>query len=259
MGALSKRPHRYYRTFSIPKGKQVRIIHAPKVALKVIQKWFGFHLSRVVKFDEAVFGFIEGRSAVKAAALHCGADWIYSIDIADFFNSIPLHKVTASLVSLGYTQHGAEVIGNLCCYQQRLAQGSPASPVLSNLVFRDADDEFVLIAKRYNVKYTRYADDIVFSGKGPFPMEIKPDVRRVIETREWRIADRKEHLASRPNRLKVHGLLVHGPMPRLTKGYRNRIRAFKYMLLRGGVNSEDVATLEGHISYSSSVDKISNP
>ena len=49
MGALYQRPHRYYRTFSIPKGNKFRIIHAPKVALKVIQKWFGFHLAGVVE------------------------------------------------------------------------------------------------------------------------------------------------------------------------------------------------------------------
>jgi hypothetical protein len=138
-----------------------------------------------------------------------------------------------------------------------LAQGSPASPVLSNLVFRDADDEFVLIAKRHNVKYTRYADDIVFSGTGKFPMEIKPEIRRVIETRGWKIADRKEHLALLPNRLKVHGLLVHGRTPRLTKGYRNNIRAYKHVLLKSDINTEDVTRLRGHISYSNSVDKLS--
>src|SRR6266850_3703697 len=67
IGALSRRTNRYYRSFSIPKGKKKRTIHAPKVGLKVIQKWFGFHLAKALEFDEVVFGFVEGRSPIRAA------------------------------------------------------------------------------------------------------------------------------------------------------------------------------------------------
>ena len=60
--------------------------------------------------------------------------------------------------------------------------------------------------------------------------------------------------AEAPKRLKVHGLLVHGDRPRLTKGYRNRIRAFNHMLKAGKVLDKDVNRLSGHIKYSKSVD-----
>ena len=256
IGALSHRTKRYYRTFSILKGKKKRIIHAPKVALKVIQKWFGFHLARALEFNEVVFGFIEGRSPIGAAEIHCEADWVYSVDIENFFDTTPLSKVTDALIGLGYSRHGAELIGGLCCYGGMLAQGSPASPVLSNLVFRDADDEFISMAKKHEIRYSRYADDIVFSGKGQFPIEIKRLIRTTVESRGWKMADNKERLAVQPNRLKVHGLLVHGRKPRLTKGYRNRIRAFKYLIDNDRVDEENVATLRGHISYSNSVDKV---
>lgn len=254
-GALYKRSEKYYRTFTIPKGKKRRTINAPKVALKVIQKWFGFHLAEVVKFDGAVYGFVKGRSAVDAAALHCGADWVYSVDIENFFPSTPLAKVVAAVVAIGYPQHGAELIGKLCCYGGGLAQGSPASPVLSNLVFRDADTELAAIANAHKLCFTRYADDVVFSGKGEFPEEIKPAVRNAIESRGWKIAEEKERLAKRPNRLKVHGLLVHGEKPRLTKGYRNRIRAFRHLLAKHAIDDDDFARVMGHISYATSVEK----
>ena len=255
-GALYYRTEKYYRTFSIPKGKKRRTIHAPRVALKVIQKWFGFHLAEAVKFEDCVFGFIKGRSAIDAALLHCGADWVYSTDIADFFPSTPMRMVTEALVELGYPLHGAELISKLCCYNGGLSQGSPASPILSNLVFRGTDMELGRIAKDRGLRYTRYADDIVFSGKGEFPDQIKAAVKTVIESRGWKIAASKERLAKRPNRLKVHGLLVHGAKPRLTKGYRNRIRAFKYLLAKEAVKPADVARLEGHLSYARSVDPI---
>ena len=185
-GALYQRTERYYRTFSIPKGRKRRIIHAPKVALKVIQKWFGVHLAEAIKFDEAVFGFVKGRSAVKAAALHCASDWVYSVDIEDFFPSTPLSKVVGALIQLGYPSHGAGLIAKLCCYNGMLSQGSPASPVLSNLVLRDGDVEFSAIAKKFELKYTRYADDIVFSGKESFRRGSKPPCTRLSSPRAGR-------------------------------------------------------------------------
>jgi RNA-directed DNA polymerase len=258
VGALYSRTHRYYRTFLIPKGRGQRIIHAPKVALKVIQKWFGFHLAKAVNFESAIFGFVEGRSAIAAAASHCGAEWVYSVDIEDFFNSTAQEKVESSLVQLGYSEHGANLIGKLCCYEGMLSQGSPASPVLSNLVFRPADNELIATAGKYDLRYTRYADDLVFSGKEQFPAELQEAVREIIESRGWRLAIHKEYLAVRPKRLKVHGLLVHETKPRLTKGYRNRIRAFQHLLETNQVAPEDISRFQGHISYSRSVNKIAD-
>ncbi len=252
-GALYRRSEKYYRTFTIPKGKKQRIIHAPRVALKVIQKWFGFHLAEAVKFNECVYGFVKGRSAVDAASLHCGTDWVYSVDIADFFPSTLLHRVVTALLGLGYSQHGAELIAKLCCYNGGLAQGSPASPVLSNLVFRAVDIELVDVAKQFGINFTRYADDVVFSGKGEFPVEIKGIIRTAIESRGWKIAEAKEKLAMRPNRLKVHGLLVHGEKPRLTKGYRNRVRAYKHLLANKVIAPGDLARMMGHLAYAESV------
>jgi retron-type reverse transcriptase len=254
-GALYRRSEKYYRTFTIPKGKKRRTINAPKVALKVIQKWFGFHLAEALKLHDAVYGFVKGRSAVDAASIHCGADWVYSVDIENFFPSTPHKKIIHALQEIGYPAHGAEIIAKLCCYNGGLAQGSPASPVLSNLVFHNIDVELDVVAKSHELCFTRYADDIVFSGKGNFPDEIKPKVRKIIESRGWKIALAKEHLAKRPDRLKVHGLLVNGKKPRLTKGYRNRIRAFRHLLCKGIIDVKDLMWMKGHISYASSVER----
>ena len=163
IGDLQYRSHAFYRTFTIPKGKKKRVIQAPKVALKVVQKWFGYHLAKAIHNDDDVFGFIAGRSVFDAAKRHCGADWIYSVDIANFFQTTPLEKIEEALCGLGYTRHGATLIGQICCYDGMLAKGSPASPVLSNLVFRQADASLRDLAKEFCVQHTRYADDIVFS------------------------------------------------------------------------------------------------
>ena len=162
--AMTSKPNRYYRTFAIPAGKKKRIIHAPKVAIKAIQKWFGYHLDLKFENYPIVHGFVRGKSAASAALVHCGAKWIYSVDLRNFFSSTITDVVLEALLSLGYSENGAQIVTNLCCLDGGLAQGSPASPILSNIVFREADRSLIEIAFRYGIRYTRYADDLVFSG-----------------------------------------------------------------------------------------------
>ena len=256
VGALRRKPYRYYRTFVIRKGKKRREIQAPKVALKVIQKWLGFHLAEKLRFDPAVYGFISGKSAPQAAAVHCGATWVYSLDIANFFPTTSQQRVAAALAGIGYPTHAAELISTLCCYGGYLAQGSPASPVLSNLVFSPHDKFLQQIALETGSRYTRYADDIVFSGTNEPPANLAERVRKVVTDAGWTVSEGKERMAVLPHRLKVHGLLVHGQKPRLTKGYRNRIRAFTHLTQNQKVKPEDVPRLNGHLSYAKSVQNL---
>jgi RNA-directed DNA polymerase len=253
VGAMRRRPERYYRSFVIEKGKKRREINAPRVALKVIQKWIGHYLSEEVKFADPVYGFVQGRSAPEAAAVHCGATWVYSLDIKDFFPTTSQMRVAAALCNIGYPAHAAELISALCCFQENLAQGSPASPVLSNLVFMPFDQILQDLAVVMKSRYTRYADDIVYSGIGTPPDGIAERVRKVVVEAGWAVSKEKERLAILPHRLKVHGLLVNGDLPRLTKGYRNRIRAIEHLTKAGKVRLEDVARFQGHLSYSRSV------
>lgn len=256
LGAIVKNQEHYYRTFIIPKGNKRRTIHAPKVALKVIQKWFGHHLAEQLEFHDSVYGFVRGRSSVNAAQVHCGARWIYSVDIKDFFPSTSLDKVYHSLVEIGIPGGGADLVARLCCYRSNLAQGSPASPILSNLVFRHADEELSEIAVNNGLRHTRYADDIVFSGTEDLPETVKEEIKQVVISRGWQLSDKKEYFAQQPNRLKVHGLLVHGERARLTKGYRNRIRAYKHLLAAGKITDEDIFRVKGHLNYAKSVEEI---
>lgn len=259
IGALVKKPEKFYRTFNIPKGKSQRTIQAPKIALKVIQRWIGFHLAEKIQINDSVYGFVKGRSPVGAANVHCGARWIYSIDIENFFPSISLDQVISGLASIGYPPHGSEIIAKICSYNNALPQGSPSSPVLSNLVFKEADLKLNQLAKTYGLKFTRYADDIVFSGQDGFPENLKIEAKDIVERYGWVVSAKKEYFSELPKRLKVHGLLVHGERPRLTKGYRNRIRAYKHLLHSNKIKEEDVCIIKGHISYSESVKKFEKP
>lgn len=111
------RPHRHYRSFSIPKGRGERLIMAPKVGLKIIQKWISIQLQRNAVFPDHVYGFVPGRSHIDAAAQHTEASWIYSVDIQDFFPTTTDTWVSSRLMSLGYDMVSASLITSLCCYR----------------------------------------------------------------------------------------------------------------------------------------------
>lgn len=159
------RTKRHYRVFPIKKGKKIRIIYAPKIGIKIIQKWLSFHLQNIAKCPDHVYGFIPGKSHIQAASVHCGSKWVYSVDILNFFGSTPQNLLSSYLLNLGYDFGSAKLISDLCCYEGFIAQGAPSSPAISNALFQQIDLDLIELANRYNVNLTRYADDIVFLAK----------------------------------------------------------------------------------------------
>ena len=254
----------YYRTFTIKIRKKRRLIYAPRVSLKVIQKWFGHHLANFLANDgdslnDHIFGFVPGKSHLLAAQQHCESSWVYSVDIKDFFDSTEQSVVLEALLRIGYTKDVCnKIILPLCCYKDHLTQGSPSSPALSNLAMKElVDKKLINLANKYKITFTRYADDIVFSGTNEFPNLLKNEIRNIFEYTCWKLAESKTYFArsSENQGLKVHGLLVHNKEVRLSKRYRNKIRAYKHLW-----DSDKIKTnqkrLAGHINYSKSIDNL---
>lgn len=250
-----ERPSRHYRRFTIPKGKSERHIFAPRVGLKIIQKWISSQLQQAFEAPHHVFGFVPNRSHIEAAAVHTGASWVYSIDIENFFPTTPEATVRESLQKAGYDEESAKLISGLTCFGGNLAQGAPSSPVLSNMCMSQLDAGLGILANEFGLRVTRYADDISFSSSGDFPEDLVKKLEAAFAETPWKIASEKTHFAVAPDRLKVHGLLVHGDSVRLTKGYRNKIRAYRHMLKSGKCRAEDVAKLSGHLAYAHQVTK----
>ncbi|TDM06120.1 MAG: hypothetical protein C4K60_15845 [Ideonella sp. MAG2] len=253
--SMLHRQHRHYRHFSIPKGRGSRDITAPRVALKVIQKWLAVRLQAKYYRPGHVFGFVPGLSHIDAARQHLGARWVCSFDIENFFPTTPEGLVAARLVDLGFPESGAGIVARLACFSGVLAQGAPTSPVLSNIALCDIDQRLSLLAERYSLRLTRYADDIVFSGLEAVPDQLAREVYELFAASSWRLSEAKTERVEIPSRLKVHGLLVHGEEVRLTKAYRNRIRAYRYLMERNGIQQADLPKVKGHLSFAESVRK----
>lgn len=257
--SFENRPSHHYRTFVIPKGKDKigRRIDAPKVALKIIQKWLSVQMQRLFAPADHVFGFVSGRSHVDAAMVHANARWVFSVDIENFFQATPEGLVAANLRRVGFSTKGAILVARVACLRGSLAQGAPSSPVLSNLCFHAMDTWLTHIAAMYGVRLTRYADDIVFSAMDSdiCPPQLVLDVKNLFEAGVWRLAAQKISVVSLPDRLKVHGMLVHGDKVRLTKGYRNKLRAFRHELKKNSIQEGDLARIRGHVMYGDMVER----
>lgn len=249
------RKSRHYRSFTIPKGKGERKIDAPRVGLKIVQTWLSYHLAEAYRPPETVFGFVPGRSHILAAIRHAGADWAFSVDIANFFQSTPQLLVEEAYRFLGYEPLSAQLLANLSCLNGALPQGAPTSPPLSNICFRSIDQALEELARQFGLCVTRYADDIVFSGNREMPSGLREAVQSLFAGTPWELNETKTRVEPLKGRIKVHGLLVHNGQVRLTKGYRNKIRAYQH-ILRTREEPANVHTLIGHVEYARHVSSI---
>lgn len=160
--------HRYV-SFKIPKKRkgEFRTISSPCKGLKCIQKCLCFLLSSLYVPNESATGFVQHKSIVDNAKKHIGKAFVYNIDLRDFFPSISSGRIWKRLQSLpfNFPPDVASLIADLCCHQGVLPQGSPTSPIMTNIVCDRLDIKLSRLAKKYKVRYTRYADDITFSSQ----------------------------------------------------------------------------------------------
>lgn len=250
------RNRKHYRTFYIPKGSSFRRIDAPRVALKVVQKWLATQFGKIYQAPDHVYGFVPNRSHIDAAKVHVQSQWVLSVDIENFFPATPQKLVAEVMRAVGYSSSSGDLISQLTCLNGGLAQGAPSSPILSNFCFSDIDVKLSEMAQKYNVRLTRYADDITFSSRAEYPDGLREEALCMFERTPWTISQRKLQLSLAPERRKVHGFVVHGNEPRLTKGYRNRLRAYRHLVATKQLDPDFLKKAMGHLAYGDFVELI---
>jgi len=173
-----------YREMKIPKrGRSskglFRTVYEVESSLRRVQRALTLLLTRNLPVAPHVHGFVAKRSIVTNAKMHLNARVVLHADLADFFPTIEISRVLHAFEHLGASRHVAADLARLCTFRDRLPQGSSASPFLANIVCRDLDEELLTLSSASNSVYTRYADDLVFSGNAvPAPGAIDAAVRR---------------------------------------------------------------------------------
>ena len=247
---------RHYAAFAVPKRSGgYRVIYAPKTRLKAVQQWIRREILDRVPTTPVAHGFVRGRSILTNAQPHGHAAIVLKLDLQDFFPSITFRRVRGVFQQLGYGRDVATDLALLCTVppsprvqqflgnirHRMLPQGAPTSPALSNLVCRRLDGRLAGLARKFGCAYSRYADDLTFSGDEDFQATLKrfiPLLNQIIKDESLRVNRRKRHFARRGARQTVTGLTVNDG-PNVPRRYRRQLRAILHNARATGLEAQN--------------------
>ena len=216
----------------------MRLIEIPKQRLRLMQQKILRQILDRVPAHAAAHGFRRGRSSVTHATLHTSQRVVIRMDLKDFFPSIPASRIEALFGKLGYSATVAATLARLCVnrapagalrtrpWSERqalrsphLPQGSPCSPALANLCAYRLDIRLEALAQSLGATYSRYADDLVFSGDRRLERALdRFHVRVAAIAREegFNINTRKTRMMRAGVRQQVTGIVInrHANLPR---------------------------------------------
>ncbi|MFL5381238.1 MAG: reverse transcriptase family protein [Longimicrobiaceae bacterium] len=261
-----------YRTFLIHKrGGGLRQICVADPILLSVHRWLACHVLNKRNPHSSSYAYAPQSSVVHCAKMHAGAAWLIKVDVHKFFESISEIQVYRVFRACGYEPLISYELSRLCTrvYQLsptryysevwsrftlgeyeaipsyrypnkigHLPQGAATSPMLSNLAMFTIDETLAELADRVGLVYTRYSDDLIFSGGSSCSREkarkFVHDVYAIL-LRHGLFPKRKKTKIVPPGARKiVLGLLVNGPQPRLTREFRNRISVHLHYLQKFG-------------------------
>lgn len=228
-----------YIQFDIPKKNgESRSISAPCPNLKLILQKLNIVLMQVHKAKQCSYGFEIGRNIRQNALNHCNKRNVLNIDLKDFFGTITFPRIYGLLRKGPFSlpTKVAACVAKLCCYNDKLPQGAPTSPVITNMVCRSLDRELTALAKKYRCTYSRYADDMTFStSRNRFPDAIAvhqgrefealgDELKELIEKNGFTINQKKTRLQTSQMRQAVTGIKIN-TKANLDRQYYRELRA----------------------------------
>ena len=270
-----------YRTLT-RSGGLPRVIEAPKARLKEIQRWVLREILDHVPAHEAAHGFVRGRSVVSQSRLHTRQDAVLRLDLKDFFASIPAGRVYGIFRTLGYVPPVAHVLTGISTNTipqvvwrempktaesrliqpqfwlgrqlatPHLPQGAPTSPALANLAAFRLDRRFAGLAAASGLRYSRYADDLTFSGPGRLRGrrdQFEELAASIARQEGFALNDGKSVLRSAGARQLVCGVVVN-VHPNVVRTEYDRLKAILHNAARHGPASQNrsgIADFEAHL------------
>ncbi len=236
----NERLRQYHLRILSKRSGNVRLIEAPKQHLKQIQRQILGEILDRIPAHPAAHGFVPGRSIQTYAEPHVGQHVVLRMDLEDFFPSVSGLRVQAALRVAGYPEHVADLLGGICTtktarsvwrgnevreiapdtltglrelYAKRhLPQGAPTSPALANLCCYRADCRLQGLAWSANAVYTRYADDLAFSGDVRFAARLDSfaaQVAAILSEEGFSVNHRKTRIMRQGVRQHLAGLVVN--------------------------------------------------
>ncbi len=278
-----------YSQFRIPKKDgSFRLISSPSSKLKDIQKRLAellYECQANIHFERKInpvlsHGFEKNKTIVTNATRHRNKRILLNIDLENFFESINFGRVRGFFIANNDFKLSpliATTLAQIACFNNSLPQGSPCSPIISNLICTILDIRLSKLAQKNGCQYSRYADDITFStNKKEFPQELVIDndvvnvgavLLKEIERAGFRINHRKTRLLYSTSRQEVTGLTVNKKV-NVDNRYYKKVRAMAHTLYKDqsfSIIKENAKPqkgtlnqLEGMMSFIDSIDKYNN-
>ena len=269
--------HYHYRILAKDSGS-IRLIEAPKSRLKEIQRKLLSEILNPIPAHAAVHGFRKGRSISSFAGPHTGQRVVLKLDLQDFFPSIGRARVQALFRTAGYPEAVADLLGGLCSAvtprevwgsvrgvdPNRLAevrtlyaaphlpQGAPTSPAIANLCAYRLDCRLSGLAKAASAEYTRYADDLAFSGGEDFERGAERfgiHVAAIVLEEGFELHHRKTRIMRQGVRQQLAGLVVNDHV-NIRRSDFDELKAILTNCARGGwagQNRDGHADFRGHL------------
>lgn len=155
----------YYWDYKIKKKNgQIRIIKEPFPNLKDIQLWILHNILYKFTFHPYAKAYVPKKNIRDNVRFHTKKKKVLTLDIHDFFSSVKIGSIKAIFLNFGYADWVSDLLAKLCCLNRCLPQGAPTSPALSNIFLYDFDEKLKAFCLDRHIMYTRYADDMTFSG-----------------------------------------------------------------------------------------------
>ncbi len=225
--SMLQRPFKHYRSFRFKKRNgEFRTIHSPRTFLKVTHWWILDTILNNCPISEHAHGFVRGRSFLTNANKHFGASNILNLDVKDFFPSIRVERATSQFRKLGYSDKVSEGLASLTSLNGSLPQGAPTSPALANLVMFQIDEELAKVASESGLTYTRYADDMTFSGNQRISEKLVDVVAAQIGAVGLTLNGSKARFMGPNDKKEVTGLVLGLNDVRLDREFLNRARGW---------------------------------
>ncbi|MCH5243109.1 MAG: retron St85 family RNA-directed DNA polymerase [Muribaculaceae bacterium] len=248
LSSIINSPKSYYRNFALKKrsgGK--REISVPYPALLYIQRWIYNNILLKIPVSPYSHGFRKNRSIVTNAYWHVKQECLFKIDVQDFFPSIEINRVIAIFKEVGYSYKVSFYLAALCCVDGHLPQGAPTSPYLSNLVCRPLDYRLIKLAKKFEFHYTRYADDLTFSG-GRIDWWFLQTVYKIVNEEGFEINEGKTKIYSGHGRRIVTGICVNEKLS-VPREFKKKIKQEIYYIKKYGLLDHLQKTKSKELKY----------
>ncbi len=217
-------PESYNRKFSIPKRRGgTREIVSPYPSLLLCQNWIYKNILLSQPVHNCAHGFVPGRSIISNSIQHLAKKTLLKMDLKNFFPSISINWVINYFSSLGYAKNVAFYLSALCCYEDHLSQGASTSPYLTNILLQNLDKRLDNLSKKYQLTYTRYADDLTFSG-AYIPYKYIDIVSQIVCNYGLKVNTDKTRLHTKPGQRIVTGLSVAGDTLKIPKTTKRQLR-----------------------------------